>query len=311
MNPALKEKLGSLVAVPVAFGAPLAPLTTLGLGGPAEALVEVGTASELRAVLDLARREGLPFFILGAGSNVLFRDGGFPGVVVRFGPSFAGLETRKEGESVLIEAGAAVSLARLVERCLDEGLSGLEFLAGIPGWVGGGLAMNAGAFGGQIADALLFLDILDPAGRELRVPRDRIQAGYRRLDLEPGAVILGACFGLTPCEPGQVRVRVRECLERRRQSQPAGVRSAGSVFKNPDLGPAGALIEQAGLKGASEGGVWISEVHANFIVHRGGARARDVLALMARVQAAVQERFGVRLEPEIKIVGENGAPGEP
>jgi UDP-N-acetylmuramate dehydrogenase len=310
MKPALKEKLGSLVAEPVAFGAPLAPLTTFGLGGPAAALVQVGTASELRAVMDLARREGLPLFVLGAGSNVLFKDGGFSGVVLRLGPSFARLETRKEGEKVLLEVGAAAPLARLVERCLAEGLSGLEFLAGIPGWVGGGLAMNAGAFGGQIADALLFLEILDPSGRALRIPRDQIRAGYRRIDLEPGAVILGACFELAPALPEQVRGRVKECLERRRRAQPAGVRSAGSVFKNPGLGPAGALIEKAGLKGANQGGAWVSEVHANFIVHRGGARARDVLTLIERVQAAVQERFGVWLEPEIKIVGENGAPGE-
>jgi len=310
MKMALREQLGSLVAGPVAFDAPLAPLTTFGLGGPAEALVEVGTADELRAVLDFARRQGLPFFILGAGSNVLFKDGGFAGVVVRLGPAFAHIETRRDGDRVLLEAGAAAPLGRLVDRCQEEGLAGLEFLTGIPGWAGGALAMNAGAFGGQIADALVFLDILNPSGETVRLARDSIRAGYRRLELEPDAVILGACFALTPVSPEQVRARVRECLKRRRGSQPAGVKSAGSIFKNPEAGPAGALIEQAGLKGASQGHAWVSEVHANFIVHRGGASAGDVLSLIERVQAAVKERFGVVLEPEIKIVGENGTPGE-
>ncbi|MBW2060181.1 MAG: UDP-N-acetylmuramate dehydrogenase [Deltaproteobacteria bacterium] len=297
-------KLSQLAPGHVRFDVPLAPLTTFGLGGTAGALVEPDSVSELTEVLKLAQSRRWPVFLLAAGSNVLFRDGGFPGMVVKLGPDFSKLAVFKvEGDQVLVEAGAAVPLARLINLVQEEGISGLEFLAGIPGTVGGALAMNAGAFGGEIVGSVSRLEILNPDGRVEERPRSQIRATYRRLDLREGSIILKAFFNLTRSTPDQVKAKIQECLERRWAVQPTGVRSAGSIFKNPPAEPAGKLIDKAGLKGLSVGKAWVSEKHANFIVHQGEARASDVIELINQVRGEVRKRFGVDLEPEIKIVG--------
>ncbi|MBW1709176.1 MAG: UDP-N-acetylmuramate dehydrogenase [Deltaproteobacteria bacterium] len=297
-------RLDQLAPGHVKFDEPLAHLTTFGLGGPADALVEPDSISELSEVLRFARNRRMPLFLLAAGSNVLFRDGGFPGVVVKLGPGFSKLDVLgSDGDRVTVEAGAAVSIGSLIKFLQKEGLSGLEFLAGIPGTVGGALAMNAGAFGGEISDLLHVLHVLDADGQVKKLSQSQISASYRHLDLPDGSIIVKAMFILTRSTTGQVKEKIRGYLGRRWTVQPTGVKSAGSIFKNPSLEPAGKLIDQAGLKGRSIGRAWVSEKHANFIVHRGEACAGDVIQLIDLVQSEVRKKFGVELEPEIIIEG--------
>jgi len=299
-----KMRLDQLAPGHVRFDVPLDRLTTFALGGPAAALVEPGSISELSEVLRFARTMNLPFFLLASGSNVLFRDGGFPGVVIKLGAEFSELKmVPGEGDQVAVEAGAAVTLSRLINLLQEEGISGLEFLAGIPGSVGGALAMNAGAFGGEISDALSRLNYLNTDGQVEIAHRSQLSFSYRRLDLPDGSIILKAFFTLTRSTPGKVKDRILKYLDRRRAKQPTGVKSAGSIFKNPSFAPAGKLIDQAGLKGRKVGQAWVSEKHANFIVHEGEATASDVIKLMDLIRAEVKKKFGVELEPEIKIEG--------
>ncbi|MEW6266476.1 MAG: UDP-N-acetylmuramate dehydrogenase [Thermodesulfobacteriota bacterium] len=304
MTPAVKEKLTALLPGRVKFDASLAEMTTFGLGGPAETLAEPDSPEELAGLLGLVRAELLPSFILGGGSNVLFRDGGFPGVVIRLGRGFADLKTiAGEGDEVLIEAGAAAATAALVRLTRRQGLSGLEFMAGLPGWVGGALAMNAGTREAGIVDAVQRLEIMASDLEVRRLEKGEIKSRYRGLDLPEGAVILKAVFGLKRGRPELVEAKVLEVLAARRASQPRGVKSAGCVFKNPPGEAAGRLIDRAGLKGRRKGGAWVAEEHANFIVHRGQATAGQVIGLLEEVRTVVREKFAVELEPEIKIVG--------
>ncbi len=286
------------------FNAPLAPLATFGVGGPATVLARPDTETELAAVLDLARREGLPRLILGGGSNILFADEGFEGLVVKLGQGFQAVEP--QGRTSLA-AGAGASSARVLEAAAERGLAGLEGLAGIPGTIGGAVFMNAGGFGREVGPAVARLRVLDGDGRLTTMEKTGLRFEYRRLHgLPEGAVILGVEFDLAADRPEAVRARVREALDRRSQTQPRGLRSAGSVFKNPPGLFAGRLIEDCGLKGFRIGGAEVSEVHANFIVNRDGAKSRDILDLVRHIQAAVQERHGVALETEIKIIDPRG-----
>ncbi|MEW5723756.1 MAG: UDP-N-acetylmuramate dehydrogenase [Thermodesulfobacteriota bacterium] len=307
MEPEVKKRLAELAPGRVGFGVPLAPLTTFGLGGRAAVLAEPDTVAELAGFLGYVRERGLAWFLLGGGSNVLFRDGGFAGVVIRLGPSFGRIETRPAGkDEVLVDAGAAAPTPALLALTRREGLTGLEFLAGIPGRVGGALAMNAGTREGQAAGAVAGVEILEASGRTRLLRREELKPGYRRLELPEEAVILKGIFRLRRDAPEMVEARVSAQLERRAASQPRGVRSAGSVFRNPPGDFAGRLIEQAGLKGRRIGGAWVAREHANFIVHQGGATSGQVLALMEEITHAVRERFGIELEPEVIVAGQNG-----
>ncbi|MFH1092067.1 MAG: UDP-N-acetylmuramate dehydrogenase [Pseudomonadota bacterium] len=304
MEAEIKKRLQELAPDRVRFDAPLAGLTTLQIGGPAEVLIEPESLEQLRGVMNLVRRESLPWFILGGGSNVLFDDQGFSGVVLRLGQGFASLRVLESGgDEVLVEAGAAALTAGLLSLSRRQGLSGLEFLAGIPGRLGGALAMNAGAQGGQVMDAVHSLEVLEASNNLGRLDRDELRASYRQLDLPPGTVILKGIFRLHRATTEEVGARIEQVLTRRRQTQPHGVRSAGCVFKNPPGDSAGRLIDRAGLKGRQIGQVWVSEEHANFIVHRGRATSGQVLELMEIIRRDVKGKFGVELEPEIKIVG--------
>jgi UDP-N-acetylmuramate dehydrogenase len=310
MNNEARKALESLAAGWLVFGIPLSELTTYRLGGPAEALVEPDSLADLAAVRSLIRDLGLDWFTLGGGSNVLVRDGGFDGVIVRLGRTFGDLVAGpEEGGRRWVEAGASVRTPELLALACREGLAGLEFLAGIPGWLGGALAMNAGTREGGVARAAAWIEFMDPDGRVHRIYDDDIRAEYRRLFLPPGAIITRAAFHLVGQDPERVSGRVRDALERRKESQPRGVRCAGCVFRNPAGEFAGRLIDRAGLKGLSEGKAWISEVHANFIVHRGKATAAEILTLIDRARTEVRSRFGVDLETEIVILGRD-EPGE-
>ncbi len=277
---------------------PLARHTSLRVGGPAEALAEPEHAAAAAACVALCAEHRVPLTVLGGGFNVLVLDGGIEGVVLRT-RRLRALEL--QGEELRAEAG--VSHAQVARLCLERGLAGLEFGAGIPGSVGGWVAMNAGVPAREVRHAVRAVELATPAGpRELR--GEALRFAYRRFEsLEPGALVLAARFAVTPDEPAAVRARVDAHLGHRRDTQPLDVPSCGSVFKNPPGDHAGRLIELAGLKGERAGGAQISSVHANFIVNTGDARAADVLALIVRAQQAVRERTGIELEREVHVLG--------
>ncbi len=274
----------------------LAGRTTLGVGGPADAGVEAADEQHLAAVVRWAWARRLPLRLLGGGSNVLAPDGGVRGVVVRAaGPALRGVT--REGECV--RAGAGASLASLLAFCEREGLAGLEFLEGIPGTVGGALRMNAGAFGGSVAAHVDSIRGLNRDGSACIVGGQELEAGYRRCGALEGRIAVEAVFRLSRGAPAAIAARRRELAARRAWWR--GLRTAGSVFRNPAEAPAGRLLEEAGMKGARVGGASVSPLHANVITTGEGATASDVWALMQRMRDAVRERTGVWLEPEIEV----------
>jgi UDP-N-acetylmuramate dehydrogenase len=284
----------------VLFDEPLARHTSLRVGGPADALASPPSRDKLVELSRLCDARGVPVLVLGKGFNTLVRDGGVRGVVVRLHALRA---VSREGTRVDAEAG--VTHTTLTRFCADEGLSGLEFAVGIPGTVGGWLRMNAGIPEREMRHVTERLSYLDRARHEIvEAAADSIGWAYRQLALPGDAVLVAGAFRLEPDEPGAIRARMQEYMERRRETQPVDRLSCGSVFVNPPGDHAGRLIEAAGLKGEAEGGARISFVHANFIVNEGGASAADVLALIERAQQAVRHAFGVTLEPEVRIVGE-------
>ena len=280
---------------------PMSRHTTFRVGGPADVLFLPESEDQLLRAIDIAREAGVPCIVLGNGSNLVVRDGGIRGLVIALGEGMAAIV--RTGDTLTAWAGA--SLAKVSAYAQASGLSGLEFASGIPGTLGGGCAMNAGAYGGQLSDALVDARVLlDGEVKTLTV--DDMQMGYRTsLPLREGGIVISARFALTPDDPEAIAARMRELNARRRDKQPLNHPSAGSTFKRPEGHFAGALIEQAGLKGKSVGGAQVSEKHAGFIVNTGGATAADILTLIGMVQETVQARFGVRLETEVRILGED------
>jgi len=276
---------------------PLAGKTTLGVGGSADLWMELGSENDLRQTLRWTAAEDIPFTILGGGSNVVVSDLGVRGVVARLGgEAFRGLRM-KDG---LVAAGAGAPLARLVAWAAENGWSGLEPLAGIPGTVGGALCGNAGAHGAAIGECVDWVRTFLPNGEEHRIGKLELDFEYRRCPCLRGKIVVEAGFRLRSAEPAGVAARVAEVVAAR--SWMKGLRSAGSVFKNPPNDFAGRLIEGAGMKGAAVGGASLSTRHANVMVTEAGATASDVLALMAAARDAVQRKNGVRLETEIVVM---------
>ena len=280
---------------------PMSRHTTFRVGGPADVLFLPESEEQLLQALSIAREAGAPCFVIGNGSNLVVKDGGIRGLVIALGEGMAAIA--RAGETLTAWAGA--SLARVSAYAQASGLSGLEFASGIPGTLGGGCAMNAGAYGGQLSDVLVDARVLlDGVVRTLTVAE--MQMGYRTsLPLRRGGIVISARFALTPDDPEAIAARMRELNARRRDKQPLNYPSAGSTFKRPEGYFAGALIEQAGLKGKRVGGAQVSEKHAGFIVNTGGATAADILTLIGTVQDEVADRFGVRLETEVRILGED------
>lgn len=293
----------------VEFDVPLARHTSLRIGGPADALATPQDREELRRLLALCADQALPTTVLGAGFNVLVREGGIRGVVIRL-KKLRRIE-RLSPRTILVEAGA--SHATLTRFCVEHGLAGLEFGVGIPGTLGGWLAMNAGIGTREMKDVVQAIELLDREGRGFsRRPRAELDFRYRSLvGLEPGTLIVGAVLEFEPSERALVQAEIDRLLARRHATQPIDLPSCGSVFRNPDGDHAGRLIEAAGLKGEREGAAEISTLHANFIVNHGGARARDVLALIERARDAVEAGSGIRLETEVRILGEPADPADP
>jgi UDP-N-acetylmuramate dehydrogenase len=281
---------------------PLKSYTTFRIGGPADWLIEVNDWAELSGVLQLAKAEGLPVHVLGKGSNLLVSDAGVRGFVILLTGEF----NRYELEGQTLRAGGGYNLPKLANQIAKLGLGGIEFACAIPGTVGAGLVINAGAHGGELKDVVTEVTLVWPDGRKEVQRADQIGLRYRSSDLQgTGAIVTEVVMALRPAVQEELIAHMRAHLERRRQTQPLNLPNAGSVFMNPPGEFAGRLIEQAGLKGLIEGGAQVSEKHANFIVNLGTATAKDVLLLMDRVRAEVDARFGVRLQPEVKIWGEN------
>jgi UDP-N-acetylmuramate dehydrogenase len=299
VDPALVRALEAAVPGRVRTDEPLARYTSFRIGGPADVLVSPDTAEELGAVLRLAAEHGAPATMLGGGSNMLVGDGGIRGVVVRLGAGFRHVAW----DAPCVGAGAGVQLGRLARDAAQRGLGGLEYAEGIPGTVGGALFMNAGAYGGEIADAVDEIETVDASGRVRRIGRDELAFTYRRTALPVGVVVTAVRFRLRAEAVERVRARMEEARARRTASQPHGSANAGSIFKNPPGDHAGRLVEAAGLKGVRVGGARVSDAHANFIVNDGEARAADVQALMQQAQRVVWERSGVWLEPEVRLIG--------
>jgi len=284
---------------------PLARHTSMRVGGPADLFCEVQSERSLAALLRCTHERGLPVFLLGGGTNLVVSDRGVRGLTIKLGRGFASVEWRiEQGGTTLVVAGAAGNFKRLVVETIERGLTGLEFGEGIPGTVGGGVLMNAGAFGGEIADVVVALRGVHRDGAFERLPRERLDFAYRRLDLPAGFVVTALELRLRPGDQAAIAARVADAKRKRGRRQPLGLPNAGSIFKNPPGSFAGRLIEDCGLKGERVGGAQVSPQHANFIVNAGGATASDVRALMERVRDAVLARHGVALEPEVRLVGE-------
>ncbi len=296
---ALSEFLKSLGDICYTLNEPLDRHTTFKIGGAADVFVSVRSVDELGIVLKSAKIYAVPVFIIGKGSNLLVSDNGIEGAVV----SLAGLDgIEVSGNSITCGAGA--NLSALCIRARDEGLSGLEFAFGIPGSVGGALYMNAGAYGGEMSQAVRNALCMDADGNLITLSLEEMELGYRTSAFKKrGLIILSATFELNADKGEEINGRMQELLSRRKDKQPLEYPSAGSTFKRPEGHFAGALIEKNGLKGAGVGAAQVSEKHAGFVINTGDATCADVLALIEKIQKTVFNADGVRLETEVIFVG--------
>lgn len=274
--------------------------TTFRIGGPARYYMIPENAGQVSKCMGFAMKMELPYVIVGKGSNVLFSDEGYPGVVIEVGRSMADIEVSEDGH---IRAGAGAGLGALAAAAAKQSLSGLEFASGIPGTVGGAVVMNAGAYGGEIKDCIKSAKVLDKEGAVLELSRDEMELGYRSSVIQRrGYIVTEAVFQLHKGNKEQILGRMSELNAKRREKQPLDYPSAGSTFKRPEGYFAGKLIEDAGLRGFQVGDAQVSEKHCGFVINRGKATAADVIGLMEEVQKRVLETSGVRLEPEVKII---------
>jgi UDP-N-acetylmuramate dehydrogenase len=302
---------------------PLAPMTTFRLGGPAALFLRAERGADLAALADVLAGTRLPLLVVGRGSNLLVADAGWPGVVLHLGQRFR----RAEVDGTELEAGGAMPLPGLAARSAAASLGGMAFAVAIPGSVGGGVRMNAGAHGTELADRLVWADIVQVAdpppapadgaagGAPPRLPRaptrvkpHELGFGYRRSALPPGAVVTAARFALTPASEAAVRAEIDEARRWRRDNQPVNQPNCGSVFANPREMAAGRVLDVLGMKGEHSGGARVSEVHANFIVAADGARAADVLTLIRRAMRRSRDELGIALRTEVQLVGDFGVP---
>lgn len=285
--------------IPLAEQEPMTRRTTFGIGGPA-LLLRPRSRAELQAAMTLCREAGEEPFILGRGSNLLVSDSGISRPVIQLDGDFTAIT--REGNT--LRCGAGASLIAVCRAAAENSLSGIEWGYGIPGSLGGGVYMNAGAYGGELRDVLTEVTFLDEAGEYRTLPAAELSLSYRHSIFEdrPGTVIVEAVLTLTPGDPATIRAAMEDYMSRRREKQPLEYGSAGSTFKRPVGNYASALVDQCGLKGLSVGGAEVSRKHAGFIINRGGATAADVRELIAEVQRIVREKTGYTLECEIKFI---------
>lgn len=300
----LKRQLHELLGERCRLNAPMAPLTTWRIGGPADCLAQPESIAEIAQIIRWCRSAEQPVRVVGAGSNLLVLDGGLRGVTMLVRDRLAGFTAVTEKETIRVTAGAGLAMETLVEQCAEQGIAGVEFLTGIPGSVGGGVRMNAGTSGGDFSSVLAEIEVVDAEGRVQRLPRSALVYRYRGLALDGPFVITQAVLALRPGQAESIQRKVAEIHERRCARYPLDRPSAGSTFKNPEGDYAGRLIESVGLKGLRIGEARISEKHANFFINEGNASAADMLALIERARRTVFEKTGIWLEPEVKIWGE-------
>lgn len=280
-------------------GEPMARHTTYRVGGPAAVFAQLDTVSDVVSAIGVLEEESMPWTVVGKGSNLLVADAGYDGAVLVLGREFK----RHAVEDDMMKAGAATVLAALVQAAFHGGLAGLSWAVGIPGTLGGALAMNAGTRSGTIGDTVESVTLFVP-GEGLTLVRGRdVTWGYRDSGLARRGIILEAVLRVSQGEPARIRAEMERFLKERKSTQPLGVPSAGSVFVNPEGASAGRLIESAGCKGMRLGGAQVSPVHANFIVNAGGATAADIVGLIRKVQMTVRDTHGVDLRPEIRFLG--------
>jgi UDP-N-acetylenolpyruvoylglucosamine reductase len=283
---------------------PLARLTTVRTGGPADWFARPESAEQLAELLGWADGAGIDVGVVGSGSNLLVADDGFRGLVLKLGGDLAAID--RDGDRLLCGGGARLPQASA--RAAREGLTGLEFGVNIPGTVGGAVKMNANAYGGDLSRVLESVDVATPEGTELRGPAD-LGFAYRSSSLGPREIVARAVFKLDPAAPDAVKATLADMRRRRREAQPSGIKTFGSTFKNPDDPraegrSAGVLLDEAGCRGMAVGGARFSDKHANFVENGGEATTADVVALMAEGRRRVHERFGVTLEPEVQLLGD-------
>jgi len=303
MDAHIKKRMKEIGGQAILFDVPMSQYTTFRVGGNVEALYKAKNLEALKEMICFLMDEGISYLITGCGSNLLVRDGGLKGVAIILDGSFALIEHTTMAEPCIV-AGAGLPLHKLVDFCTERGLAGVEFLAGIPGTVGGGVAMNAGSWGQEIKGVIGEITTL--TGRGIVEKRDSLSLNfkYRGLDLNKGQIILNARLNLRFDKPALIRKKIISNIQRRKERFPFDMPSAGSIFKNPEGDYAGRLIDAVGLKGKTIGGAMISSKHANFIVNKGKASTSDILALMDLVIVKVREMFDIQLSTEIKVVGE-------
>lgn len=275
--------------------------TTFRIGGPADYFVKPSSAGEIKRIIALCLEQDVPYYIIGNGSNLLVADKGYRGVIIQIFKNMKDIQV--EGENIRAQAGALLS--KVAAAAYEAGLEGFEFASGIPGTLGGAVRMNAGAYGGEMKQVLKSAEVLTPEGEVLTLPVEEMKMGYRtsivsRMDY----VVLGAEIALREGNKEEIRAKMDELKEKRVSKQPLEFGSAGSTFKRPEGYFAGKLIEDAGLRGFRVGNAQVSEKHCGFVINRGGATAREVAELMETVARRVEENSGVRLEPEVKKIGE-------
>lgn len=278
--------------------------TSFRAGGPAAVYIIPESREELVSLVGSLRREGSRYSVLGNGTNLLVSDRGIAETVIEIGKGidFIGL---LDGEDSCILAEAGASLSAVASFAARMGLSGMEALHGIPGTVGGAVVMNAGAYGTEMKDVLLCCEVLTKEGEEMQLPAGELDLSYRHSAVpENGWIVLSATFRLSPAEPSEIQQRMREFRDKRAEKQPLDKASAGSTFRRPSGNFAGRLIEEAGLKGCRFGGAQVSEKHCGFIINEGNASAGDIYGLICHVRDLVEEKSGIRLEPEVKFWGD-------
>lgn len=284
----------------ILFNVPMRQFTSIKVGGPADSLFFPKNVDELRKVIRYANRKNIPTLILGKGTNLVVKDKGVRGWVISLTRGMK--KVQMNGDAVEAEAG--LSLQRLIQFSIEKGLTGLEPFFGIPGTVGGGLAMNAGAWGVELKDVVLSITFMKKNGEVIERSRPKLKFYYRRLVLPSSWIILKGRFQLKKGRKEEIFERVKSYSEMRKRSQPLDYPSAGSIFKNPEEGPAGKWIEEAGLKGFRMGQAMVSDRHANFIINLGRARAEEVINLMEWIERKIYEEKGISLEREVSVVGE-------
>lgn len=296
------EKIESVVANGrVMVDEPMKRHTTFKIGGPADLLVEPSSIEEVEGVLNICRSEDIPVTVIGNGSNLLVRDGGIRGVVVKIAELLSDVSVYEE--KIVAEAGALMS--KISSKALEHSLGGFEFASGIPGTIGGAVTMNAGAYGGEIKDYVSAVTCIDSEGQVKEYSGEEMAFGYRKSLVQvEGLVVLRVEISLNRGDRDEIKSKIDDYTERRTSKQPLHLPSGGSTFKRPEGHFAGKLIEDAGLRGLRHRNIQVSEKHCGFVVNLGESKAEDVLNLIGVVQKTVYDKFGIQLEPEIRIIGE-------